>query len=413
MTLKSIKFSILLAITLLALASCSTNDNGYSSNLSQPRSIYNLRKVTIKKDLLFGETVIPGIVTSDTENGNLEDNYLVIQDPENDAAIIFQVEKFEELSFQIGDNVFINLDGATMIEENGEKYIKNIAPSNIFKVNSSKNITPKNIDISTLKEKGLSWGPVLIKIDNVVLTGGEDGKYKGEINILDEFNSNAILKILSNSDLTEVDLIKNINSLVGLPRFINDELFIFPRNINDIIEKDTINILTEGFESSGADNGYKDITAQFDIGSWTISGGITATTGHDKKIGNQSIRLQGTIGDVEKRGIIEMNFDLENVMKVGFYHGIYPAGGELANTNPTTIALEISVDNGATYEQVGEVTVAIRDKEDSTIDFSEFEITETEKPVRFRFVNTSTPFENGNRPRVNIDGVTFTINTAN
>lgn len=410
MNLKSvIKISMLLFVVTAALASC-TDDDGVLQSMSQPQSIHALRKVTITDELLFGETVIPGVVVSDSDNGNIEENYIVVQDPDNEAAVILQMKETSIL--KLGDNVFLNLAGATMVEESGEKVVKNVLNSNVYKVNGSKQVNPKVTDITALKENGLYWGPVVVKINSVVLSGGQNGKYQGNIQITDEYNSSVPLKVLTTSSMSEEKMVKQAGSVTCLPRFINDELFLYPRNLDDVVEKDTVDIIAEGFEDVVANNGYEEITAQFSTGSWTISGGITATSGYDKKTGSQSIRLQGTPGNDMKRGVIEMNFGLENVFNVSFNHGIYPASGELANTNPTTVALEMSADEGQTYTVLGTATITIREKEDSTLDFAEFEVPQTDGPVRFRVVNTSAPLDNGNRPRVNIDDITFSINTS-
>ncbi len=410
MNLNSItKTMMLLFATAIALFSCSDDDSELQS-LSQPQSIYTLRKVTITDRLMFGETVMPGVVVSDSENGNIEEKYVVVQDSDNEAAIILHMKETSTLN--LGDNVFINLEGATMVEENGEKVVKNVQNSNVYKVNGSKQVNPKITDITALKENGLYWGPVVVRINSVVLSGGQDGKYRGNIQITDEYNSSVPLKVLTTSSLGEEKMVKQAGSVTCLSRFINNELFLYPRNLNDVIEKDTVDIIAEGFEGVVANNGYEEITAQFSTGSWTISGAITATSGYDKKTGTQSVRLQGTPGNNLKRGVIEMNFDLENVFKVSFNHGIYPASGELANTNPTTVALEMSVDGGLTYTVLGTATITIREKEDSTLDFAEFEVPQTDGPARFRVVNTSSPLDNGNQPRINIDDITFSINTS-
>src|SRR5690606_12082267 len=113
--------------------------------------------------------------------------------------------------------------------------------------------------------------------------------------------------------------------MVGLARTIGDELFLMPRNIADV--PGGLPVLVEDVELSSNTN-YDSKNMNFITGSWLIDGGITATSAADPKNGRQSIRLQGTVGNNNRNGIIAMNFDLKGIKTVAVSHGIYPAAAE-------------------------------------------------------------------------------------
>lgn len=146
-------------------------------------------------------------------------------------------------------------------------------------------------------------------------------------------------------------------------------------------------------------------TLNFVTGMWTIDGGITAATSSDPKNGAQSIRLQGNISNQTRQGIISMEFDLVGVKSISISYGIYPANAEVNNINPTIFDIEVSFDNGETYTPVGTVEVDTSSRDLSTSSFSID--AGFSKKVRFRIVNSSIPFTNGNKPRINIDDFVF------
>src|SRR5690606_15578711 len=133
--------------------------------------------------------------------------------------------------------------------------------------------------------------------------------------------------------------------------------------------------------------------------------GITATSSADLKTGKQSIRLQGTTTLANRKGILAMNVNLKGVKRIRISHGIYPAAAETSNINPTTFNVEISRNNGASYTLLKQIEVDIKGTSLKT-DVIEVNAGKAED-VRFRIVNSSTPFTNNNRPRINLDDLIF------
>src|SRR5690606_9693905 len=114
---------------------------------------------------------------------------------------------------------------------------------------------------------------------------------------------------------------------------------------------------------------------------------------------------QGTVGNNNRNGIIAMNFDLKGIKTVAVSHGIYPAAAETSNVNPTVFTVEVSRDGGNTYTPVGTGEV---DKSGTSLETTVFEINAgLGENARIRIVNTSVPFSNNNRPRINIDDIHF------
>lgn len=100
-----------------------------------------------------------------------------------------------------------------------------------------------------------------------------------------------------------------------------------------------------------------------------------------------------------------MEFDLTGVKSINVSYGIYPANAEVTNVNPTVFDIEVSYDGGDSYSLVGTVEVDTSLRELRTSSFS-IDAGFSEK-TRFRIVNSSIPFTNGNRPRINIDDFVF------
>src|SRR5690606_25735875 len=150
---------------------------------------------------------------------------------------------------------------------------------------------------------------------------------------------------------------------------------------------------------------YNSTTCNVITVAWLIDVGITATSAADPKNGRQSIRLQGTVGNNNRNGIIAMNFDLKGIKTVAVSHGIYPAAAETGNVNPTVFTVEVSRDGGGTYTPIGTGEV---DKSGTSLETTVFGVNAgLGENVRIRIVTTSMPFANNKRPRINIDDSHF------
>lgn len=392
-------FFLVALLNLAFLASCSSSDDNQEQG-SQPKTIEHLRKVSVSPDLKFGATALTAVVINDPAQGNTEYNYLVVQDKIAKAAIILELTN--AVRYKVGEVVEINLEGATLQEVEGEKIVKNISGVNVQATGERVKVTPIAVDLSTLKKEVPYWGPVLVVLDNLEVDTQEHTTWQGSHPVRDGITT-ATLEVRKEAQFADQAIAKKLATVVAIARMSKDEVKLMPRSLEDMALK--ISEIKEDFEQSSSSS-YDVKSLLFRTGEWTIDGGITAATDADPKNGAQSIRLQGHISNELRKGILSMNFDLEEpVQTLKVHHGVYPAKAEVNNENPTLLRVEVSVDQGATYQVVGEIEVDIKSE---GLKVSEFKIEEQHQgKMRFRIVNISQPFENGNRPRVNIDDIVF------
>ena len=392
-------FFLFALLNLAFLANCSSSDDQLEQR-PQPKTIEHLRKVTLSPDLKFGTTALTAVVVSDPAQGNTEHNYLVVQDKIAKAAIVLELTN--AVRYKVGEVVEINLEGATLQEVDGEKIVKNISGVNVKVTGEQLQVVPIAVDLSTLKKEVPYWGPILVVLDDLQVDTQDQTTWQGSRQVSDGI-ATATLEVRKEAQFADQPIVKKLATLAAIARMDEKGVRLMPRSLEDMTLK--ISELKEDFEQSSSSS-YDVKSLLFRTGEWIIDGGITAATDADPKNGAQSIRLQGHVSNELRKGILSMNFDLdEPVQTLKIHHGIYPAKAEVNNENPTLLSVEISMDQGATYHSIGEIEVDTKSKE---LKVSEFKIEEHKQgKMRFRVVNISQPFENGNRPRVNIDDIIF------
>ncbi|RAV28432.1 hypothetical protein DN748_13700 [Sinomicrobium soli] len=358
-----------------------------------------MRKVEIHDGLKFGETSIKGVVISDFSHGNFESEILAVQEAGKLSGILLELTN--AINYESGEEIDINLDGATLHYVNGELRVKNLSAVNVAPTGNKIDITPHLSDIATIAAESQFWGPVLVAVEEVTFTA-ETGTIGGE-NTIDDDIVSAKLTVLESADFYNEKAPEGFAQVIGINRTENDVLKVYPRSMEDLAL--LITELKEDFENDTSTT-YDNHNLNLRTGSWRLSGGITAGTTADLKFGSQSIRLRGDLNNELRDGILEMQFDLQGVKGVRLSHGIYPASAEVSNVNPTTLDLEISYDQGSTYEFVASFTIDINSEvlitEEVTLDTAD-----PDQNVRFRLVNSSVPFANNRKPRISIDDVIF------
>lgn len=369
---------------------------------SAPTSLQALRRVKISDDLVFGKTEIRAIVTSDTEAKNFDSKELIIQDLTQETAILLRLD-FDNTTIKMGDIILLNLENTKLIEQNGELMVNQVKAENITVESSGNTVTAKSTNIASIFTNAKYWGPLYVKIDKVNITNTQGDRLVGDV-VLDDDIIEIRARFLPQSVFAVEENPLFVQVFKGVIRQDSQGWMLVPRNLNDI--QIGLLELLEDFEATSSSN-YDSKVLNFTTGPWSISGGITAATADDRKNGKQSIRLQGTVGNNNRQGIIAMNFDLKGVKTISVSHGIYPASAELNNVNPTVVALEMSKDGGQTYTRVGTAEI---DTQYAGLKTTVFEVNNGfSEEARFRIVNISQQFSNNNRPRINIDDIFFTF----
>jgi len=399
--MKRIFTQSILLVLVMAFWSCSDDIKIPDNLFSKPQSITGLRKVQIKDNLRFGETAIKGIVISDPASRNIEDGIVIVQQEGKEVAIVLELDGSTE-QYSLGAEVELNMENAKLSFIDGELTVTNLPASQVKITGKRLAIAPKITNLPTILANAEYWGPILIKLEKVDISGGNSGMLSGELT-LDDGIGTVFSTIHPDADFSNNELPDFAEAYVGILRKNDSKVFINPRNIDDI-QVGLLELL-EDFEDATSSS-YDIKTLSFRSGNWLIDGGITAATASDLKNGKQSIRLQGTVGNAKRNGIIEMEFDLKAVKTLRISHGIYPAAAETSNVNPTTLDIEVSKDGGKTYTLVKQVEVDIDRNSPLKTDIINVNAGFSEN-VRFRIVNSSTPFANNNRPRINVDDILF------
>ncbi len=391
---------LFLSVFLSLLSGCRQDIKIPNFEYSVPTSIQTLRKVQKKEGLLFGKTAIRAIVTSDVEGGNNDKSTLIVQDLVAEAAIVVQLD-FANTDILMGDVVTLNLENATLKEVDGELILVQLGRESIQVESSGNMLRPKTTSMATLLANVQYWGPILVKLDKVNIAQGQDDKLRGILLIDDE-----IVEVMA--DFKDGSVFSNeenpefVQGIIGIARLKEKDVVLVPRNLEDI--QVGLKELLEDFEQ-GSNTNYDAKLMNFITGSWLIDGGITATSASDPKNGKQSIRLQGTVDNPKRNGVIAMNFDLKGVKAVAVSYGIYPAAAETGNINPTVFTVEMSKDGGTSYTAIGTTEI---DNKSTVLSTVQFPVNAGfSESVRLRIVNTSIPFSNKNRPRINIDDIHF------
>lgn len=368
---------------------------------SEPASINALRKVVLSDNLKFGNTSIIAVVTSDIVNGNIDKRTLVVQDKNFEAAIVISLNKDNDNYFLLDDQVSINLKDAKLEKVDGELRVTNMPNEQITNTGIQNSIQSKSTNIATITKNAQYWGPILVRIDKISITSPNNQTLSGNLKIDDEIIE-ASSMVLSSATFKEEINPEFVQSFTGIIRQSGEDILINLRNLEDL--EVGLSLIIEDFEQA-TNTSYDKKELSFFTGNWIIDGGITASSSADPKNGKQSIRLQGTVGNDKRNGVIEMTFDYVGVKSVSVSHGIYPAGAETSNINPTVFSLQMSKDQGQTYTEIGSAEIDITSRTLTEVTFP-VNVGFSQK-VRFKIVNVSTPFSNKNRPRINIDDFKF------
>ncbi len=122
--------------------------------------------------VLPANTIARGIVISDRTNANCDPKNLVIQDSTGGMAIRFASAH----SFNLGDDVSINVGGLNLVAFNGLVQIdKSTSPYGVPLTNAnvvgSGTVTPRIATVSNIQANGNLWESTLITVQNAVIGG--------------------------------------------------------------------------------------------------------------------------------------------------------------------------------------------------------------------------------------------------
>jgi hypothetical protein len=187
------RYTVLLFIAsglLAALASCDrshydlkmASDSGIYLTIRDVKSIYQGQDIKLGKDI----DKIYGTVISDAASGNIPRGYLVIQQGPAGIAIALK-DSSGKMSFVPGDSVTVNIEGASLIKENGNMMISGPSLSDVTKLGKGSPIKPTPVLLEALVNHFDTYNETLIKVAaaDIVPTPAAEETYSGSKGLSD------------------------------------------------------------------------------------------------------------------------------------------------------------------------------------------------------------------------------------
>jgi len=410
---KYLKLTGILALTSVCLASCLKDyDNPADGILGSSMSVYALRQVfngsevTLSTDNMKGASKIQGVVISDKNGKNIDENSFVLQETivsgnsVSDVTRGLVVRMNGAAPYNIGDSLRIDVVGARLSRMNGMLTLSGIGSEKIETLGTNKVPLSRPVTNGILNARMEEYESTLVTLHaDVVSPSGTT--LSGMQNLDDHTGAPITLRTLSTSAFASTALPVDAQ-FGGIANFYNEsggdttgaKKVIMPRNAGDIqfVSGAMYAGFPESFESPDAatkasyNSGTNIVT--LGTGNWYLLQAILGNTIGSDRInipGKQNIRMQQNL---TTSGYVQMNFDVpDGASKVTVFYGRY------ASDARSSFRLESSVNGGTTWTAVGATIVNEADKlmkqASWTVNFT--------GPVRFRINKLGTGTSNNGR----------------
>lgn len=199
--------------------------NAASKTMAELRALYKGSSVTL------GEIKIKGIVISDRIAKNTPTLNLVVQDASGGITFRFSTNH----SFDIGDEVSVNLTGGTLEEFKGLLQVSNVNAI-MFTLESSGNfVTPRTVLVNEISNNGEAWESTLVKVVNPTISGA--ATYGGSLTMSDGSGNVTLYTATGSFGATFANTtVKSapIKSVTGIVSQFNSTRQVQMRNLTDI-----------------------------------------------------------------------------------------------------------------------------------------------------------------------------------
>lgn len=236
-------------IMVALIFSCTTPDDHVELPPKDPNLHLTIKDVKSmysdidKEDVEYGSDIdsIFGVVISDAKIGNNPENLVILQE-DSDGIGIDVSDYSENLSLSTGDSVAVDIQGGTLVNENGNFIIKGPSASDFEKIASDKKVEPVNVVLSDLSSDLQKYNFTLVKASGVNLfpTPDEGSKLEGSMGLSDGTVKEGAVRLFINpdSDLANEEAPDNA-TFTGIAMFDevegdSIEKRILPRNNSDI-----------------------------------------------------------------------------------------------------------------------------------------------------------------------------------
>lgn len=129
---------------------------------------------------------ISGTIISDRNSGNLNGQNLVLQQGDGLAGIV--VRFTSNHSFNIGDNIEVNVTGGSLGEFNGWLQVSDLSLTAATKTGTG-TINARIATTQQINDNFEAWESTLVQINSATITGGTSGTWKGTTTITDAAGS--------------------------------------------------------------------------------------------------------------------------------------------------------------------------------------------------------------------------------
>lgn len=126
---------------------------------------------------------IKGVVISDRAAANIVSRNLVVQDGDAGIAVRFAADH----SYNLGDEIEINVGGVELSEFNGLVQLNNVPNGNASRVGAGTLPTPRLATIGQINANGQAWESTLVQIVDATLSGA--ATYNGTVTVADASGS--------------------------------------------------------------------------------------------------------------------------------------------------------------------------------------------------------------------------------
>jgi hypothetical protein len=411
---KLFTIACLFGIVSLSFPSCIKEDvnpaegtPGELLTLQSLRLAYTGAEVTLNTTLLNGASKIEGVVISDKNGKNIDDNSFVLQQTVVTANTFSDVTRGVVVklngasTFNPGDSLHINVIGAKLGRVNGKLTLSGISSDKVSVVATSRTPLVRAVTQGRLHTNMADYESTLVTLHADVVDYAAGATISGIKQLNDKTGGPVYLHTLAGADHSATALPMDAQ-FGGIAGYLNEagsdttgaRKTIMPRNAADI--QFVSGALYEGFPESfespdfSAKSSYNSGTniIALQTGNWTLLQGILANTaGSDRynEPGKQGIRMQQNL---TTSGYTQMNFDVPSgASKVTVFYGRY------SNDARSQIRLEASTNGGTTWTPVGSTITVPADKEFRQATW----IVNYTGPVRFRINKLGTGTTNNGR----------------
>ncbi|HEY0677927.1 MAG TPA: DUF5689 domain-containing protein [Chitinophagaceae bacterium] len=379
------------------------------------KQAYNGSEVTVNKSNLGGASLVEGVIISDKSGQNIDPNSFVLQETFTSSNSISDVTTGIVVrlnaahSYNLGDSVQINVDGAKLGRLNGKLTLSGIGADRITVLATNKTPVSRAVTQGMLHELINVFESTLVTINADVTDYTAGATFSGLKKLNDNTAGSVYVHVLQGAAFAGAALPRSAQ-FGGIAGFYNEsgndttgaKITVMPRNLTDtqFVSGLTYNGFPESFESPDATtkssyNSGTNILA-LKTGSWYLLQAILGnTSGSDKIIvpGKQNIRMQQNL---TTSGYVQMNFDVpDGASKVTVFYSRYGTDAR------SSMRLEYSTNAGTTWTAVGANITVPADKQ---IRQAVWTVNIT-GPVRFRINKLGTGTSNNGR--LNLDEFTI------